>query len=116
MWWKRGWDGDSNARAERVEYAEAAKHFDEVDRAVRREHGGTGLSNAEFTRRLAATMQRDLTDRERKLILDEETRAWQLGRELLAASGWTDDATYEERARVGVYNYRVRMGIEPVTD
>ncbi len=114
LWWHRGWHDDAVARAEITEYRVAARLFDQVFEDTKRTPNATSLSDDDYTRMLAANMQRELTDEQRRLILVEEERAWTLGRELLVEFGYDGLEAYDTRAVDGVYGYRVKLGHEPV--
>ncbi len=47
-----------------------------------------------------------LADEQKRLILDEEARAWALGRELLKQLGCNDWVAFDERERAGLDKYR----------
>jgi hypothetical protein len=52
---------------------------------------------------------RPLKDEERRLILDDEERAWKLGREVLAELGFEDFERYDLETRKALDNYRIRF-------
>lgn len=112
LWWKRGWDGDVAARDERTAYFAAFAHYEALEKGLAAEVGRT-LDDAEYTRRLGATMRDGLSFGERDLILAEEQRAWDLGRELLGAHGAEADVLtrFDAKAIVGVNHYFVRLGV-----
>jgi hypothetical protein len=58
-----------------------------------------------------AALRRELSDEEKRLILAEETRAWEYGREALADAGWTEFAEYDELTAAGLHNHRYRMAL-----
>jgi hypothetical protein len=66
----------------------------------------------EYNDRLRAAVQSSLTAEEIELILAEETRAWQIGRELLERIGFEDFSFYEARTRNGLHNHRYRLGLD----
>jgi hypothetical protein len=53
-----------------------------------------------------------LTDPQKRLILDEESRAWSLGREALKQLGCDDWVVFEERERKGLDKYRELLDIQ----
>lgn len=114
--WHRGWHGDRAARAEMIEYREAARLFDQVFKDTQRTPDAQRLSDVEYTRVLAANMQRKLTAEQQRLILAEEERAWRLGRELLVEFDFDGLGAYDARAVDADYGYRVKLGHEPVPD
>jgi hypothetical protein len=69
-------------------------------------------SAVEFCHQLGETMQVKLTADERDMIMREETRAWEFGRELLVELGYEHLDEYDAHANRGLHHHRVRLGIE----
>jgi hypothetical protein len=73
-------------------------------------------SNTEYNRRRRAATQEALSPRQIQEILEEEQRAWNLGREWLVDLGFEDFAYYAEHERRGLHFHRYRLGIEDLWD
>jgi hypothetical protein len=53
----------------------------------------------------------NLTGDQKSFIFDEEDRAWQLGRDVLARLGCDDWTMYDQRTRDGLSKYRELLGL-----
>jgi hypothetical protein len=60
---------------------------------------------------------RALNDEQRRLILDEEHRAWDLGATSLRALGFVEWGEYDRHREAGLRGHRIQLGLEePATD
>lgn len=57
-----------------------------------------------------------LSDKDRELILDEETRAWRHGREALESLDYHELSHYDSHAETGIQIYRYRLGMVELED
>jgi hypothetical protein len=80
-------------------------------------HFESWRSSGDWSEYLAAVVAREdgraLSERERTLIIEEEERAWRLGREVLGALGFQDWEHFEACERAGLAEHRRRMAISP---
>lgn len=109
--WRHAWNGDGEARAALAEKRIAAVRFDEVFNETSKTTSEE-LPDQEFARIVNANIQRELTERQRELILAEEERAWTLGRELLVEFGYDGLAAYDTRATFALGGYRDQLGFD----
>ena len=105
--WLRARDAGGAARVEWLAYQDVARRRDAIADRIPR--------NAEdFYARLREANQRDLSDEDRRRIVNEETAAWRIGREALEQVGYDRLDEYDLRAEAGPQIYRYHLGMVPL--
>lgn len=103
------WNGRTPA-AEWARYFETAKKRSVLTDEFSAHN--TGLTDIEFTRLLGEALQTGLAADEIEMIMREEALAWEIGRDVLASLQYDHLDEYDTKAKVGLHNHRVRLGIE----
>jgi uncharacterized phage-associated protein len=109
--WKRARDEGGSERVRWQTYNGVVRRLDARTDALA-DSEGTPIP----VERLRAMYKAMLSDKDRELILDEETRAWRHGREILDSLKYQGLDHYDAEAETGVTIYRYRLGMVELED
>jgi len=91
-------------KTERVEYERYDSAVKQRDAILEKADAAvpSGFTAQQRWDRLRAAIGEELDERDRQRIVDEEQRAWDIGREALVELGHSDFTRYDERVRQGI--------------
>jgi hypothetical protein len=113
--WLRAKNAGGAARADWLAHQEVVHRRDEIADRVRAD-SPEPFNVQDFYDRLRAANQAELSDVDRRRIVDEETTAWRLGREILERADYDRMDEYDRRAEVGPLIYKYHLGMIPLED
>lgn len=111
--WLRAKNAGGAARADWLAHQEVVRRRDVITDRVRAE-SPEPFNVQDFYDRLRAANQAELSDVDRRRIVDEETTAWRLGRGILERAGYDRMDEYDHRAEAGPLIYKYHLGMIPL--